>query len=278
MSASSNDDSNSNKKIHESVILRATSAADSRMRTAVLPDGKTASLPSTLGADGKLLLPKSTAAGDDLIGSFIPSIASDTYSVASNSQGQNDQGGLQTDSRLGLTAPRTASPNRSTSAPGSVGSRGSRSRGSSRSGNANPKELLGPPQCLVLRLEGDILPIETTIDTIEKGPQNGVINGHIVLTDIHHIPTSKAIALELIKAASMNSSGIIIMIISPKSSSLSSLAAPPEVNRINVPVDSERHKEVRQIAESVIFDLFRTLGIIINNITIIISFIIITII
>lgn len=209
MSVTSNDDSSGNKKVHESVILRATSAADSRMRTAILPAGKTASLPSTLGADGKLLLPKPTNAGDDLIGSFFPSVASDNYSVASNSQGHNELGGLQTDSRLGNTAPRSGSPNRSSSAPGSVGSRGSRSRGSSRSGNTSSKELLGPPQCLVLRIEGDILPIETTIDTIEKGPVSGVINSHIIPTDIHHIPTSKAVALELIKAASMHSTGII---------------------------------------------------------------------
>ena len=207
-SLSSFDDANTTTKksasAHESVILRTTTAADSRMKTAVLPEGKTASLPSTLSSDGRLLLPKTAAAnnGEDFIGSFFPSVASDNYSTTSNSQ--NDQLG-HNDSRI--TTARSSSPNRSSSAPGSVGSRGSRSRGSSRTANGHVRELFGPPQCLVLRIEGDIYPVETTNEIINKGPLNGLINGYIIPASTHHIPTSKSVALELFRAASNQSAG-----------------------------------------------------------------------
>lgn len=176
------------------------------MSTAVLPEGKKASLPSTLSSDGRLLLPKAPANnGEDLVTSFFPSVASDNFSAASNSQ--NEQLG-HTDSRLATG--RSSSPNRSLSAPGSVGSRGSRSRSSSNNGIV--KELFGPPQCLVLRIEADIYPVETTNEIINKGPLNGLIDSFIIPPSIHHIPTSKAVALELFRAASKQSAGNIIII------------------------------------------------------------------
>jgi hypothetical protein len=257
---------------HESIVNRSTSSRNTQMNETNVPLGRTAKAPSTVVADGSVVTSKENqrqegnniAWGDNSqTGGYNSSALINSF--AGNSVNMINNNGMQSPSKEhDNRRSRSRSPGTSRSVKREIHSPESMGRRSSRASlppvSATPTEsrvskssdarslqsrskvnvLLGPPHTVIVRIKGEILPIEVTSKILGKGPQKDIINEFVVPQTADFIFPISSTALKVGSAKAPEGGNSVR-------------------SKVNIPIKLEREEEIRGLTEELVSDLFRNL-------------------